>query len=349
MKNLIQLYRKFFGCITIYHFFDNLKTFLRERFKQNIEIYLFNNGVFKNIETDLSVNNNQITTNLLMARKIKHGDKIYIPLLWKGTRCWEVKKCYNRSCEIWNTSKICWITKLSDRCYHCDCFSFVGAVSMNINSFKDFIDELKLRVMLSDLQEVIKGIYYYKKIHYRAFHDSLTGLLNRTAFFNEVSSILDNNKILYKPGTIVMCDIDKFKSYNDTFGHVEGDKLLKTFSDVLQSSVRKSNDLVGRYGGEEFIIFLNCDKFNSIRVLQKIKNEVSLHCSYLRTVTASFGLASYPDDAYTLEELIEIADKALYNSKEKGRNRISYYVKGKMLCVEDNADFLPNSIGRFTV
>jgi len=128
------------------------------------------------------------------------------------------------------------------------------------------------------------------------------------------------------PNTVVslmLFDIDRFKSINDTMGHQIGDKCIKAVASLAQGAFRKE-DLLGRYGGDEFIVvlpgavpvkaFLIADRFR-----QLVQNKTN------PAFTISVGVATYPQDAKSIAALIEAADKALYESKQKGRNRVTNY------------------------
>lgn len=147
--------------------------------------------------------------------------------------------------------------------------------------------------------------------------DGLTGLFNRR-YFNELIN-LEFNRIRRNPAalSLLMLDIDNFKNYNDTQGHPAGDELLKNAAKVFNNSVR-TVDIVCRYGGEEFIIILpQTDKRSAQIIAERLRVQVVL---YLPT-TVSIGIATSPEDAQDIEQLIQKADSALYQAKKTGKNK----------------------------
>jgi len=124
-----------------------------------------------------------------------------------------------------------------------------------------------------------------------------------------------------------MADIDHFKQYNDKYGHLAGDKLLAQIGKLMLSSIR-GTDVACRYGGEEFTIFLpEASPEDTYKRAEDLSNEISnLEIEHqgeaLPRVTISMGISMYPDDSTNTEELLRIADSALYKAKREGRNRV---------------------------
>ncbi|MGZ8136650.1 MAG: GGDEF domain-containing response regulator [Methylococcaceae bacterium] len=161
-----------------------------------------------------------------------------------------------------------------------------------------------------------------------AMFDQLTGLANRRHFdetFNKEFNLAKRDKT---PLSLLLCDIDFFKLYNDKYGHQEGDECLKQVATAIQEVPTRPTDLTCRYGGEEFVVILprTCS-MGAIKIADRIRQSVyarNLTHSASKVddrVTVSLGLASYNGQYKTMEEFIKDADKALYKAKEKGRNR----------------------------
>ena len=158
--------------------------------------------------------------------------------------------------------------------------------------------------------------------------DMLTGIRSRRNFFDIAEQYILTAKRENKPLAFVMLDIDFFKKVNDTYGHMCGDEVLKNLTKIVSANLRKS-DIFGRIGGEEFAIMLNnVDKNGALNVAQKIRKEISNNILELKgikiNITASLGLAMLEHED-TLDSLYNRADKALYTSKQNGRNRVTEF------------------------
>jgi diguanylate cyclase (GGDEF)-like protein len=125
----------------------------------------------------------------------------------------------------------------------------------------------------------------------------------------------------------MMADVDRFKQYNDAFGHPAGDEVLKRVAGILRESVR-TTDLVARYGGEEFCIMLSAASANDAMLLaERIRARIAETEFAGRSITLSLGVASFPDNGASPEAVIAAADEALYQAKRAGRNRVERWSK----------------------
>lgn len=162
--------------------------------------------------------------------------------------------------------------------------------------------------------------------------DGLTGLANRRFFDDYIKTEWERMARERKPLSILLCDVDHFKKYNDTYGHLEGDSCLKAIASAIGNACRRPADLPARYGGEEFIVTLpDTGKQGALRVAEAIRATVArLHIEHRESgegfVTLSVGSATAvpsPDTEYP--SLIKKADAALYRAKGQGRNRVEGY------------------------
>ncbi|MGV8145598.1 MAG: diguanylate cyclase [Alkaliphilus sp.] len=183
------------------------------------------------------------------------------------------------------------------------------------------------------------------RLTYESSMDKMTGIYNRAYFEKEMNEKVDEAKKLNLSFSIIMCDIDHFKTVNDRYGHQRGDMILANTGRVIKESVRET-DIVGRYGGEEFIILLSeTNKKDAFYVAENIRlkfNSANL-LGMDEKLTISCGIASYPDDAIHTDSIIEKADIALYSAKESGRNATAIYKEG-MEIVQNRADKLAGII-----
>lgn len=200
-----------------------------------------------------------------------------------------------------------------------------------ITTFDDLTDTEKrnetLKQTLVDLKQTKTDVdLKNKELQYLATRDSLTGCLNRRAFTDQYTKLFDNAEKYQTDLICLMVDIDHFKRINDNYGHAVGDKVIQFVAETLGKQIR-SDDLLGRYGGEEFSIILDATSLDqAVAVAERMRTEISsgdpsLFTSALR-VTASFGVASIHDELDDMEELVNKADKALYLAKESGRNKV---------------------------
>ncbi len=162
----------------------------------------------------------------------------------------------------------------------------------------------------------------------QATHDPLTGIWNRGAIFDALEKELNRTTREKRPMGIMLIDIDHFKRINDTYGHPAGDMVLCEVVKKMKTAVRPY-DLIGRYGGEEFLIILpGCDKPTVVKTAERLCDLICGEKINISNgsicITISIGVSAAGDDHDNInkEQLLKIADKALYEAKESGRNRV---------------------------
>lgn len=176
-----------------------------------------------------------------------------------------------------------------------------------------------------------------KELQDAALVDGLTRIPNRRRFFEQLNREWPRAQRFFRPVTIVITDVDNFKKYNDIYGHVRGDRCLHDVAQAMAKCIHRPGDLLARYGGEEFAIVLPETTLEAAREVaekcrQAVQDAMIEHKGNAEygVVTVSMGVACVvPEDNITYGELIEMADQALYESKEKGRNRVSLYRTAK--------------------
>ncbi len=209
----------------------------------------------------------------------------------------------------------------------------IGLLGIFATSRHDFTgEELRLLTAFANHGSlIIENARLLETTRRLSVTDELTGLHNFRYFRERFMDEFERARRYGHNLSLLMCDIDYFKNYNDSSGHEAGNEVLKKLAGIMAGSVRDV-DLVARYGGEEFVILLaETGKDNAMvfaeRLRAKIEEEVFLYQEKQpsHNLTITIGAASFPQDAETSEELITRADQALYSGKEAGRNRVVSY------------------------
>ncbi len=203
-----------------------------------------------------------------------------------------------------------------------------------LENYKKLFKQSKRLIRMSDRMEAELAITkaeleeYSKKLKMQATTDTLTGLANRrkiTVLLEEaIKGVIDNNKDNFN---IIMLDIDFFKKVNDTYGHTMGDEVIKSVSNHMQESIGKEG-IVGRFGGEEFLIILYNKNTNYVfKLADDIREQIAHKIIELEkkkiSVTVSMGIAA-SSESTNIQEILDIADKRLYFAKENGRNKVIF-------------------------
>jgi len=264
----------------------------------------------------------------ILETKIKVGDpfagtvvKNGVPILVKEIEGDKKYKDFNRQTYLGHTFIIVPI-KLEDK--------VIGVINVaNKNAKLDGkhnFSELDLKILCAISREVavsIENVRLYKELHYLTVTDPLTHIYNFRQFKTSLHHEVNRAKRFSGPLCLMMIDIDNFKSYNDSFGHLEGDELLKRVGEILTKSLREI-DIICRYAGDEFVVILpETDTAGAKNAADKIKEEVE-RFSFKKPVTVSIGVAKR-GDKMNGHDLIQRADRALYEAKDKGRNRVCCY------------------------
>ena len=188
-------------------------------------------------------------------------------------------------------------------------------------------DDLRLLDIIAHLGALsVQNAFFYSRTQELAIKDGLTNLFVRRYFLDRLKEELKRAAGKRGALSILMIDIDHFKKYNDTYGHISGDLVLKHLAGTI-SSMTREGDVVARYGGEEIVILL-CDrsKVEAALEAEKIRKAVKEKPLILRRhetkITVSIGVSNYPEDVLLEEEIIKLADQRLYKAKAEGRDRV---------------------------
>jgi len=206
---------------------------------------------------------------------------------------------------------------------------FLGIIRLD-NPIAKFYnqDDLRFLATVCDLGAVaLESAELFQKTQDLAIHDGLTGLYTKNYFFQRLKDELKHSLRKQIPLSLLMFDIDYFKNYNDKFGHIAGDIVLKNLSSTLLEFFKETNSIISRFGGEEFCIILpGINKTEAKEIAEKLRQAILNTSIILRLretqITVSIGLASFPEDAAEEEDLVLKADQAMYKAKQAGRNRV---------------------------
>lgn len=187
----------------------------------------------------------------------------------------------------------------------------------------------KYHILASQFILGLRRAILYKKVQELAIHDGLTDVFTRRYFLEKFNEELQRSRKFDFCFAVLMVDIDYFKDYNDRYGHLVGDSILREVSNTIKENIRQI-DLLGRYGGEEFAIVLseaNSDEalFIAERIRTAVGTKIVKAYDEDLKVTVSIGITMFPHDAGSIVDLFEKADSALYCAKAQGRNRSCIY------------------------
>ncbi len=190
----------------------------------------------------------------------------------------------------------------------------------------------KLTGILSAGEDITKIRYSEKQLHYLAFNDSLLNIPNRFLLKERISNAINRSQRNKGKFAVIFLDLDDFKLINDTYGHDEGDNVLKMTTERLQNIIRKE-DTLARFGGDEFVILM--ESINTAEIVANIAQKILGVFEKPFNVDnkphflgISIGISIYPDDATNSDILISSADAAMYHAKRKGGNRFEFFTKG---------------------
>lgn len=188
-----------------------------------------------------------------------------------------------------------------------------------------------LVALQNHVQSALANAHKYDAIRRQVVTDHLTRLYNRRYFMNRAGEEIERSLRHQAPLSVLMVDIDHFKNFNDTYGHSTGDRVLQTVARALQDALRTS-DICARHGGEEFAVLLpSTPGENAYYVAERVRRTLSgtrytgLGLPAEVNITISVGVATCPRDATALDDLMDLSDKALYQAKAEGRDRVIMY------------------------
>ncbi len=205
----------------------------------------------------------------------------------------------------------------------------IGSLSVYRRSHQEFSDAemLLMSIFAAQAVEAVDKTNQLEQLKIQATHDSLTGIYNRRFLLARIEEELKRAKRHNQHLSITFIDIDDFKKFNDSHGHLLGDKLLKDFASIIKSELRQ-NDFIGRIGGEEFIIVTpETDKNGAVTISRKLLDRINQYefmgkLGKFLGISFSAGISTFPDDGQVADELIRIADETMYQVKISGKNNV---------------------------
>lgn len=259
-------------------------------------------------------------------------DLILLDIMLPGMDGFEICQSLRENSRIQNV-QIVMITCLKD------IKSKVRGIELGVDDF--LVKPINREILTARVKALLKKKEYFDRLTFeyeRALHsaviDKLTGLYNHGYFKQFLKLEIERSVRQRHALSLMMLDIDDFKYYNDTLGHLAGDKILHELGQVIHKTVRKI-DMAARYGGEEFTIILPYTRTRgAIAVAERLRQAVeTFPFSYKtslssKTLTISIGIASFQRDVKTIEDLLERSDRALYKAKEEGKNRVCVFDNG---------------------
>lgn len=207
-------------------------------------------------------------------------------------------------------------------------YAFAGGAFAPVESATEVIYTVGIDVTESQLAENVLR-EHKSHLNYAIFHDPLTGLANRSLFYDRITKSISRAKRNKSSLALMLLDLDRFKNINDSLGHDAGDTYLKEVSRRLQDELRNT-DTVARLGGDEFVVVLenvtNSDVIEQIatKLLNGLAQPVTIQGHEI-TCTSSIGISVFPNDGDSIDQMLKHADTAMYRAKAAGKNRLQFY------------------------
>ena len=242
-----------------------------------------------------------------------------------GTRISGVRRVLTAGDEGWRPDELLWIPLYSED-------RLLGCLSVDEprNGRSPGLETIRaLEIFANQAVAAIEGARSYNEAREQSIRDSLTGAYNHRHFQDVLQREIGRAERQGRPLTVLMLDIDDFKSINDRFGHPVGDAILQGIVAEIRNEVRNDMDLLARYGGDEFALVLpETPLAEAILVAERVRRRVDERLfrmpdsHQILRATVSIGLATYPDDSADKKDLVEKADAALYRAKHGGKNAV---------------------------
>ncbi len=270
------------------------------------------------------------------------GAVFLIPITRKKSLvCSDVKGCGRRDCPAFSRENVkCWMEEGTCRplppdekrkeCVRCQMFTATAllVVRGRVDSRPFTRETMRSITTLADEASLaLEIVQLYENARRMSMTDSLTGLVNHKEFFNAIRRELERARRYQHTVSLLMIDVDDFKKYNDSHGHLAGDLALRKIAEVLRSCAR-ATDIIARYGGEEFgVVLPESTAGGALMVAERIKSAIA-RTDFMPEVpggvrlTVSIGISSAEEGAVSEDQLVGCADEAAYLAKNSGKNKV---------------------------
>lgn len=315
-------------------YFENQKAALEALKNREIDVYPYNEAVFKEEFFNGTLFDFEIAYSISEIRKeysffcpLNENGRILTEILEKGMQHVDVDKIISDRYQ--NKSNFAFYKSYLENLQKRNSYITVALVLLGALCLSGILILFILRKEGKQKQIIINQLELLKKeLEKKAAHDSLTGLPNRRLFQDRIERIVARSKRDESRFALMFLDLDGFKDINDKYGHETGDKVLIKVSEILLKNIREE-DTIARIGGDEFIILLNCipdKKHPSLiaeRVLESFNTIIEIEDKKCK-IGISIGISIYPDDSQNINNLITLADNAMYTVKAENKNHYKY-------------------------
>jgi diguanylate cyclase (GGDEF)-like protein len=274
------------------------------------------------------------------------GPFFLIPVSRKSAaKCSEVKNCGNAGCSSYQAGNgNCWTGHFEDcifnaavpgpdrkkSCVQCEMFSNIALLAVRSHGeSRKVLRETVVPVvtLVNEASMALEVVELHDNMRKMSITDGLTGLFNHREFYRHLRRELERARRYRHSVSLLIIDVDDFKKFNDSYGHLAGDLALKKVADILKNCAR-ATDIVARYGGEEFAIILpESTSPGALMLAERIKTETGKHDFLLQAagkvnLTVSIGIYTAEEGAATEDQIVRYADEAAYSAKSAGKNRV---------------------------
>ena len=309
-------------------------------------------AIIKLLLSDFNIISNDIHSNIVKFIINNRPDCILLGCSMQESDGFNLLNCLKND-EVGRKIPIIIITEYDSSDFALD-ITRNGACDYLIKGYFSKNNLIKSIFLAIERQKLVNTVYeQQKELKKLAIIDELTGINNRRSLLDNIEKNIILSKRYKFPLSLSICDIDEFKLINDNYGHIVGDTVLKEVAGIISSRIR-TVDIAGRHGGDEFIVvFPNTSIMNAVKTIDSIRQKILKTCEESHKfnniskmyfgdgvedisplkITLSFGVAEFTPDINIADELIAMADEALYFSKQNGKDVVAYKSANAKVCI----------------